>query len=102
LAWLLAASFDKTVRNPARAVELAEATDRQTKGALPGLIDTLAAAYAAAGRFPEAIAAAQRALEWLPKDSAAASELQNRLKLYEAHTAYIEPEPPQKGAGGTP
>jgi tetratricopeptide (TPR) repeat protein len=102
LAWLMATSFDKTVRNPARAVELAEATDRQTKGTLPGLIDTLAAAYAAAGRFPEAIAAAQRALKMLPPDSAAASELQNRLKLYEAHTAYIEPEPPQKGAGGTP
>lgn len=60
LAWILATSPDSTLRNPPEAVRAAEAALR-VRPDDPDLLDTLAAAYAAAGRYPEAIAAAERA-----------------------------------------
>jgi Flp pilus assembly protein TadD len=63
LAWVLATCGDEAVRNGARAVELAERAN-QIKGVKdPVILNTLAAAYAEAGRFAEAVATAQQALE---------------------------------------
>ena len=62
LAWLLATHPDVTVRNGPEAVRLAEHACAAASRRNPALLDTLAAAYAEAGRFPEAVNAAQEAV----------------------------------------
>ena len=62
LAWLLATGPAEKVRNGPEAVQLAEHACALTGRRNPGLLDTLAAAYAEAGRFPEAVNAAQEAI----------------------------------------
>ncbi len=63
LARLLAACPDPEVRDPARAVTLAEELCRRTAYADPEYLGVLAAAYAAAGRPDEALRAAESAVE---------------------------------------
>jgi Flp pilus assembly protein TadD len=61
-------------------------------GKSPQVLDTLAAAYAEAGQFPEAIEAARRALELsvAQNNKPLADLIQNQLKLFEAHSPYHE------------
>jgi Flp pilus assembly protein TadD len=73
LAWLLAATPEPGPHSPAEAVRLAEEAVALTQGADPNVLDTLAVAYAAAGRSDKALATAQRALEL--------AEAQNRHDL---------------------
>ena len=61
LAWILASNPDSTQRNGAEAVTLAERACKLTDYKEPLLVGTLAAAYAEAGRFPEAVIAAEKA-----------------------------------------
>jgi tetratricopeptide (TPR) repeat protein len=63
LAWVLATSPDDSLRNGARAVQLAE--DVASRAGYPNAIvlRTLAAGYAEVGRFNEAIQTAQQAIE---------------------------------------
>ena len=61
LAWLLATNPDPSARNGQEAVQLAETACRLTQYQPPMLIGTLAAAYAEAGRFEDAIWAAEKA-----------------------------------------
>jgi Tfp pilus assembly protein PilF len=61
LAWILAANPDPEVRDGKKAVELAERACKLTDYKRPLLVGTLAAAYAEAGRFPEAVATAEKA-----------------------------------------
>jgi tetratricopeptide (TPR) repeat protein len=63
LAWILATAPDDTLRNGAEAVRIAERASLLPpvkEMCVPG---TLAAAYAEAGRFPEAVATAEKAVE---------------------------------------
>ncbi len=62
LAWVLATSPDSSIRNGPEAVGDAEQACRLTSFRQPGLLSTLAAAYAEAGRFPEAVSTAERAV----------------------------------------
>jgi len=62
LARLLATSDDPNVRDGARALDLASEVCRRTGDRDPRALDTLAAAYAAVGRFDEARGTASRAL----------------------------------------
>ncbi len=62
LAWFFATVNDSSLYNPYRAVELAERANAVTKHELPGYLDTLAVAYAAAERFDEAVATVERAI----------------------------------------
>lgn len=62
LALLLATAPDAALRDGQEAVALAEEICRQTEYRNGALLDVLAAAYAEAGRFPEAVAAAERAV----------------------------------------
>jgi tetratricopeptide (TPR) repeat protein len=62
LAWILATAQDPALRRPEEAVTLAEEAARQTRRQDPAVLDTLAAAYAAAGRPRDALAAARDAL----------------------------------------
>jgi tetratricopeptide (TPR) repeat protein len=60
LAWVFATAPDASLRNGARAVELAERALKLAGGINPILHRTLAAAYAEADRFDDAIAIAER------------------------------------------
>jgi tetratricopeptide (TPR) repeat protein len=88
LAWVLATCPDARVRNGTRAVALAEDAVHLSGGNNPILLRTLAAAYAEAGRFPEAIHAAQSGFELATSqhNSALADEFQRNIALYESGT----------------
>jgi tetratricopeptide (TPR) repeat protein len=60
LAWIFATAPDASLRNGTRAVVLAERALKLAGGINPILHRTLAAAYAEAGRFDDAIATAER------------------------------------------
>jgi tetratricopeptide (TPR) repeat protein len=62
LSWILAVSTNEAVRNPARALELAQKANELTGGNHPTILQTLAAAYAANGHFVEADETAEKAL----------------------------------------
>jgi Tfp pilus assembly protein PilF len=62
LAWLLATSSRPEVRAPAQAVGLARRAVASSGGADPGVLDTLAVAYAASGQRELALATGRRAL----------------------------------------
>ena len=63
LAWLLATCPDETVRNGAEAVRYAERASRLPAPKGMCVEGTLAAAYAEAGKFKEAVATAEKAVE---------------------------------------
>ncbi len=92
-AWFLATCPDASHRDGRRAVELAERAARRTFFNDAALLDTLAAAYAEAGRFEEAIATAQKAVRLAPtgKPDALADEIDSRLKLFQNRQPYREP-----------
>jgi protein O-mannosyl-transferase len=85
LAWLLATCPDPTLRNGHQAIELAEKAERLSAGRDPLYIATLAAAYAEAGRFPQAVFTAQRALSLasLQRNAALAEVVSQQLALYQ-------------------
>jgi tetratricopeptide (TPR) repeat protein len=88
LVWVLATCPDARVRNGTRAVALAEDAVHLCGGNNRILLRTLAAAYAEASRFPEAIHAAQSGFELAisQHNSALADEFQRNIALYESGT----------------
>lgn len=89
LAWLYATHHDPWIRSPAIAVEMARVLCEKTNHADAKCLDTLAAAYAASGRFDDAVAALRRALP-VAGDAAMRADLQRRLQLYEARLAVFD------------
>jgi tetratricopeptide (TPR) repeat protein len=85
-AWVLATSPDASVRNGVEAVAFAERAVGLPGGERPEILDTLAAAYAEAGRFSDAAKAARRALGLAAQQNnqALVEGLQARVALYEA------------------
>src|ERR1019366_5720684 len=61
LAWILATAPQAELRNGEEAARMAERACDLTGQKQPQLLATLAAAYAEAGRFPEAVSTAERA-----------------------------------------
>jgi Flp pilus assembly protein TadD len=59
LAWIFATAPESTVRNGSEAIRLAERACVLTNRGRPKFLATLAAAYGEAGRFSDAVAAAQ-------------------------------------------
>ncbi|MGP8198483.1 MAG: tetratricopeptide repeat protein, partial [Limisphaerales bacterium] len=96
LAWLLATCPQASLRNGAKAVELALQANEVTGGNNPFILHTLAAAYAGAGRFPEAVDTAQRALQLAgaQSNSALAGQLRFVLTLYQAGRPFPVSEQP--------
>lgn len=90
LAWLLAASPEPAIQNAPEAVRWAERANQLSQNSDATVLATLAAAYAAAGRFPEAVAAAQRSLQLAPAqtDDAFMASLREQLKSYQAGVPY--------------
>ena len=102
LAWLLATCENPDYRAPARAVELAERGCKLIGYNEPRLLDTLAAAYAEAGRFDEAVGTAERALELarLAGERKLAADISKRLELYRQGQAYHESNNRKTAADG--
>jgi hypothetical protein len=63
LAWFLATYPESNVRDGAEAVRLAERACALTDRSIPGLLATLAAAYAETGDFSRGVAAGEEALK---------------------------------------
>jgi tetratricopeptide (TPR) repeat protein len=94
LAWLLATCSEPSLRDGAKAVELARQANALTGGENPVVLRTLAAAFAEAGRFSEAVESARRALPLAGAQSntTLAGQLQSELKLYQAGSPFHSPE----------
>jgi tetratricopeptide (TPR) repeat protein len=92
LGWLLATQEPSEGGDPTRAVELTERACRLPGGRDAAGLDALAAAYASAGRFADAVAtanAARRLAESAGQDSLA-QEIHMRLQLYRDRKPYRE------------
>jgi Flp pilus assembly protein TadD len=86
LAWTMATGPEVSLRNGNKAIELAEKADQLSKGGDPNIAGTLAAAYAEAGRFSEAITTVERAMQLatVQKNTAMVDALQIQIKAYKA------------------
>jgi protein O-mannosyl-transferase len=90
LAWVFATAPDGSLRNGTRAVELAQRALKLAGGINPILHRTLAAAYAEAGRFDDAIATAERGQAFAEREGnrELASEFVAVLALYRQHQPF--------------
>ncbi len=92
LAWLLTTCPETRIRDGAEAIAYAERACELTHFGVAPLLGTLAAAYAEAGRFDDAIATAQKACK-LASESGKQDLLkrnQELLELYRKHQPYHE------------
>jgi tetratricopeptide (TPR) repeat protein len=87
-AWLLATCPVESMRNPKLAVQLAEQAEALSDLPVGNFLDTLAAAYAADGRFEDAVEAAEHALKVMP--DAEKPPTAARLEKYRQKKMHIE------------
>lgn len=89
-AWLLAACPDAGCRNGEKAVEFAKKAVEMNPGT--DTLDTLAAAYAEAGHFEDAVSTQKSVIDSLNAESSPqkSSDYMNRLKSYEAGKPWRE------------
>jgi tetratricopeptide (TPR) repeat protein len=80
-AWMLATDPNASIRNGAEAVELAGRAMKLSGGKEPTILGTLAAAYAEAGRFAEAVQTAEQAVRLAEAAGGRALAEQIRLRL---------------------
>lgn len=97
VAWIRATAPEARWRDAREAVQLAEHVNALTGHGDPNYLDTLAAAYAAAGRFADAARTARRALGLLAEMPGDAGALRSRLALYEAEQPFREAATPGGG-----
>jgi len=85
LAWVLATSFDPSLRDGAEAVSLAQQAERLSRTANPRILRVLAAAYAEQGQFTEATKAARLGLELATKrgETGFAQLIEDDIALYD-------------------
>jgi tetratricopeptide (TPR) repeat protein len=91
LAWILATCPAEKLRDPKRAKQLAEAECQRSEWKDGSIIDTLAAAHAAAGDFQKAVELQQQAAA-LTNDPKLKAECEKRLELYRNGKPYIDAE----------
>ena len=92
LGWILATHPHPTPRDVQQAVSVAEHAAQLTGRQDARVLNTLAAAYAAAGRFDEAAATARAALSSLPAGgSELATTIRQLLDLYTEGRRYRRP-----------
>lgn len=87
LAWVLATSPDDSLRNGARAVQLAEDVTNRAGHPNAIVLRTLAAAYAEVGRFSDAIQTAQQAIEQAKAtaNDGLAADLEKNIAAYKSN-----------------
>jgi len=88
LAWVLATSSSAAPRDADEAIRLAEHATALTNRQSAGVLDILAAAYAAAGRFDLAATTCEAALRLQP-DARLAAAIRQRLALYKQGRRHI-------------
>jgi tetratricopeptide (TPR) repeat protein len=90
LAWLLATSREETLRDPDRAIALADLAVRLSNRSDPAILDTLAAALASQGRFGMAIETASSAISLAQRvgNAELVAGLEQRLELYRESRPY--------------
>ena len=90
LAWILATHPDPKIRSGAEAVTVAERLCELSKYTSPVSLDTLATAYAEAGRFAEALATSEKAIGLLAPsaDAVQVGDMKLRLELYKQKKPY--------------
>ncbi len=90
MAWVLATSPDASTRDGIGAIALAKHADSLTRGESSIISATLAAAYAEAGRFDEAVKTAERALQLATREgnAARADSIRTQLNLYQSGAAF--------------
>ena len=90
MAWILATWPDALTRDGAKAVESAERADSLTRAESPVASATLAAAYAEAGRFAEAVKTGQRALRLATAEgnTERADSIRAQIEVYQAGAAF--------------
>ena len=95
LAWLRATCPQASLRNGGEAIEHARRADQLCGSRRADVLDALAAAYAEAGRFPEALGTARKALDLATRQQAQAMAdvLRTRIALYEAGKPFHQPPP---------
>jgi tetratricopeptide (TPR) repeat protein len=83
VAWILATSSDPSIRDGAKAIKNAEQAATLTQGGDVSALDALAAAYAEAGRYDEAVLVMRRAIALIAADpqNPFTAVLQNHLGL---------------------
>jgi len=93
LAWALATIPPDQGGDPNRALTLARQACERTNFANPSTIDTLAAAYAANGEFPEAVRMARTAIDLATATGRddVAKDIEGRLALYKDQKPYRLP-----------
>ena len=93
LAWILATSSDAPLRDGPEAVKLAEHANQLSSKSDPVILHTLAAAYAEAGRFDDALVVARRGMSLANKNGneAVFDALRDELPLYELGLPYHQP-----------
>ena len=96
-AWLLATHPSSAVRNGREAVELAQQACQQTTFGNPSFLDTLAAAYAEAGKFAEAVAYANKAYDaaFDANQLSLAADIKVRWRFYENERPYHAQQQPR-------
>ncbi len=94
LAWLLATSGEDEIRDGHRAVSLGEKACALSNDTLPTAVGTLAAAYAEAGRFADAVKTGERARDLATAAGQADLAQRNEefLGLYRTQKPYHEPK----------
>ncbi|MCJ7776731.1 MAG: tetratricopeptide repeat protein [Sedimentisphaerales bacterium] len=95
LAWILATEDNPTIRNPQEAILLAEKACELGGNKQPELLSTLAGAYAADGRFDDAVGTIDKALqlaESLGREKLT-KQLQEQLKNYKNRNTTEERRP---------
>jgi TPR repeat protein len=97
LAWLQCVSPYVDAHDPAAGLAVAK-TLEQREGIGWGVVDTIAACYAASGDFATALRLQQRAVDAMPRDAQGRPQgspgVPARLALYKARKAYREPAAP--------
>ncbi|MGA2241790.1 MAG: tetratricopeptide repeat protein [Verrucomicrobiota bacterium] len=90
LAWLLGTLAPAEGGDPVRAVTLAQRACKLTGNSDANCLDTLAVAYAAAGRFNDAVATTQKAIPLARSGGQAelVQKMEARLELYRGGHAY--------------
>lgn len=92
LAWLLATCRDDSIRDGEQALTIATRLCEEDGFQNPRTLDTLAAAWAQVGDFDKAVKYAEMARALIPANANGplATEITERLALYESHEPYRE------------
>ena len=93
LAWILAVNQDGTLRDGKKALQHALKACDLKQWSDCATLDTLAASFAEAGDFRNAVRYEEQAIALAPSDAGKREELQGRLQLYHLNTPYRATNP---------